>query len=126
MKKKSILIVEDEHEMAYVISRTVERLGFVVAGCEETGEKAVSAAGELRPDLVLMDINLAGKMDGIEAAGRINRMFQIPIVYVTALTDEKTLQRVARGAPSGYIVKPFRDDELRTVIDIALGTLNSR
>jgi len=120
MTRAKVLIVEDEQDVAYILTHTVERLGFSVVGCEATGERAVKAAGKLRPDIVLMDISLAGTMDGIEAAKEITRTYHIPVVYVTALSDDMTLERVAASTPYGYILKPFQDDELRTVMDIAL------
>lgn len=120
MSRATVLIVEDEQDEAYILTHTIDRLGFFVVGCEQTGEKAVEAARKLQPDVVLMDIALAGRMDGIEAATAISRKFHIPVVFVTALADDKTLERVAASAPYGYILKPFHDDELRTVIDIAL------
>jgi CheY-like chemotaxis protein len=120
MSRAKVLIVEDEKDVAYILTHTVERLGFSVVGCEDTGENAVNAAQNLHPNIVLMDISLAGTMDGIEAAKAIARNNHIPVVYVTALSDDRTLERVAASAPYGYILKPFHDDELRTVMDIAL------
>lgn len=120
MSKHTILIVEDEKDVAYILMHTVSRLGFQVAGIEDTGERAVEEAGKLKPDVILMDIKLAGKMDGIEAADAIRKQYKIPVIFITALTDDQTLERVAVSAPYGFIVKPFTDDELRTVIDIAL------
>jgi 1,2-diacylglycerol 3-beta-glucosyltransferase len=120
MNKATVLIVEDEKDVAYIMTHTVNRLGFSVVGTENTGEKAIKAVKELKPDVVLMDIKLSGKMDGIETAEYISKNNKIPVIYVTALTDQKTLERVAVSAPYGYILKPFRDDELRTVIEIAL------
>lgn len=120
MARLSILIVEDDRDVAYILTHTVNRLGFSVAGAEESGEQAIKEAEKLKPDIVLMDIMLKGQMDGIEAADYIGKQFKIPVIFVTAMTDTKTLERVALSAPYGFIVKPFRDDELRTVIDIAL------
>ena len=120
MSRATVLVVEDEKDVAYILTHTVERLGFSVVGNEDTGEKAVKAAGQLHPNIVLMDISLAGTMDGIEAAKAITRQYHIPVVFVTALSDDRTLERVAASTPYGYILKPFHDDELRTVMDIAL------
>lgn len=120
MSKHTILIVEDERDVAYILMHTVGRLGFQVAGIEDTGERAIEAAGKLKPDVILMDIKLAGKVDGIEAADAIRKQYKIPVIFITALTDDQTLERVAVSAPYGFIVKPFTDDELRAVIDIAL------
>jgi 1,2-diacylglycerol 3-beta-glucosyltransferase len=120
MARARVLIVEDEKDEAYIMTHTVQRLGFSVVGCAETGEKAVSVAEKLKPDIILMDIGLSGRMDGIDAALAITKKLHIPVVFLTALSDDKTLERVAKSAPYGYILKPCRDDELRTVMDIAL------
>ena len=120
MVRARVLIVEDEKDEAYIMTHTVERLGFSVAGCAESGEKAVATAEKLKPDIILMDIGLSGRMDGIDAALAITKKLHIPVVFLTALSDDKTLERVAASAPYGYILKPCRDDELRAVMDIAL------
>lgn len=120
MNRVTVLIVEDDKDVAYILTHTINRLGFSVVGAEESGENAVKAAKELHPEIILMDIKLAGKMDGIDAAEYIRKNLKIPVIFITALTDDKTLERVAHSAPYGFIVKPFRDDELRSVIDIAL------
>ena len=91
MDKVTVLIVEDERDVAYIMTHTVNRLGFSVVGTENTGEKAIKAVKELKPDVVLMDIKLSGKMDGIETAEYISKNNKIPVIYVTALTDQKTL-----------------------------------
>jgi len=120
MDRVTILVVEDEKDVAYILMHTLNRLGFLVVGCEDTGEKAIKETENLRPDLVLMDIRLAGEMDGIEAADYIRKHFKIPVIFTTALTDDATLGRVAVSAPYGFIVKPFNDEELKAVIEIAL------
>jgi len=120
MNQAKILIIEDEWEVAKSLEMRLIKLGFSVVGREDTGETGIKKAGELRPDIVLMDIELGGKMDGVEAADYIRKNYHIPIIYLTALCDPKTLERVGATAPYGYILKPFRDDELRTVIEIAL------
>jgi CheY-like chemotaxis protein len=120
MNQAKILIVEDEWEVAKSLEMRLIKLGFSVVGREDTGETGIKKAGELRPDIVLMDIELGGKMDGVEAADYIRKNYHIPIIYLTALCDHKTLERVGATAPYGYILKPFKDEELRTVIEIAL------
>jgi CheY-like chemotaxis protein len=120
MNRVTVLIVEDEPDVAYILTHTVNRLGFSVVGCEDTGERAITIAKNEKPDIVLMDIKLAGELDGIETAEQISKTLKIPVIFVTALTDDQTLERVAVSAPYGFILKPFRDDELRAVIDIAL------
>jgi DNA-binding response OmpR family regulator len=120
MNRAKILIVEDEREVGKSLALRLKKLGFSVVGHEDTGETAIKKAEELRPDIVLMDIELGGKMDGVQAADYIRKNYRIPVIYLTALCDTKTLERVGTTAPYGYILKPFKDDELRTVIEIAL------
>jgi CheY-like chemotaxis protein len=119
MDPPKLLIVEDEPEVAKTLEIKLKKFGYTVVGSERSAEKAIQKAGELLPDIVLMDIELSGTMDGIEAADTIRKKYQIPSIYITAICDAKTLQRVGASIPYGYILKPFRDDELRTVIDIA-------
>ncbi len=115
-----ILIVEDEGIVALDIKRRLERLGYAVAGTASSGAEAVEVAGRLAPDIVLMDVKLRGDMDGTEAARRIRESFAIPIVFLTAYTDEKTLASAKVAEPYGYVVKPFGDRELHSTIDMAL------
>lgn len=120
MNNERILIVEDEKIIAIDLQRRLERFGYVVVGMAEEGELAVSMALDLVPDIILMDIMLAGKMDGIEAARAIKAAKDIPFIFLTAFTDEKTLERAKEVEPYGYILKPFKERELYTTIDIAL------
>ncbi len=120
MKKKHILVVEDEHIVAEHIKMSLLRLGYSVPGIVHSGEDAIQKAEEKRIDLVLMDIVLKGEMDGIEAASTISSRFNIPVVYLTAYTDEKTLERAKITEPFGYIIKPFEDKDLHTAIETAL------
>jgi CheY-like chemotaxis protein len=120
MNRAKILIVEDDREVAKSLEMRLKKMGFSVVGREDTAETAITKADELGPDIVLMDIELAGKMDGIQAADQIREKYHIPVIYLTALCDTKTLERVGATAPYGYILKPFKDDELRTAIEIAL------
>ncbi len=120
MNRAKILIVEDDREVAKSLEMRLKKMGFSVVGREDTAETAITKADELGPDIVLMDIELAGKMDGIQAADQIREKYHIPVIYLTALCDPKTLERVGATAPYGYILKPFKDDELRTAIEIAL------
>ncbi len=115
-----ILIVEDERIIAEDLRRTLESLGYSVAGIASSGEEAIKKAAETRPDLVLMDIRLQGRMDGTEAASRVRDEFDIPVVYLTAYADEGTLQRARITEPYGYIIKPFQQRELCSSIEIAL------
>lgn len=115
-----ILVVEDETIVRMDIRYRLERLGYEVVGDTERGEDAVVLTGELRPDIVLMDIMLAGDMDGIRAATEIGQAWDIPVVYLTAYADDETLQRAKATQPSGYIIKPFEDREVYTAIEMAL------
>ncbi len=126
MNRAKILVVEDEPEVTETLELILKKLGYAVIGCENMAENAVQKAGELHPDIVLMDIELAGKMDGIQAADIIRKKYHIPVIYITAICDTKTLERVGASIPYGYILKPFKDVELRTVIEIALDTIAKR
>ena len=120
MPKATILIVEDEAIIAQDLSQQLTRLGYEVLGITDTGEKAVVLAKERRPGVVLMDIRLKGPMDGIQAAERIGRAAKVPVIYLTAHSDDATLQRAKLTGPLGYILKPFEERELETQIEIAL------
>jgi len=120
MKKKQILIVEDERIVADDIKMSLERLGYVVSSIAFSGKEATKKAEELHPDLVLMDIVLKGEMTGIETAGIIHSRFDIPVVYLSAYADDKTLERAKITEPFGYILKPFEDRDLHSTIEMAL------
>ncbi|MFQ5975368.1 MAG: PAS domain S-box protein [Candidatus Hydrothermarchaeales archaeon] len=120
MAKTQILVVEDERIVAEDIKRTLQNLGYVVPSVVSSGKEALKKAEEYNPDLVLMDIVLQGKINGIDAASQIRSRFNIPVVYLTAYADEKTLERARITEPFGYIIKPFEDRELRATIEMAL------
>ncbi len=120
MTKARILIVEDESIVAEDIRTSLISHGYSVAGVLATGEEAVETAIREKPDLVLMDIELRGAIDGIEAARQIRVAAGPPVVYVTAYVDDQSLERAKITEPFGYIVKPFEDRELFTNIEIAL------
>ncbi len=115
-----ILIVEDEFIEAADLKRRLENLGYSVVGMAGTGEDAIKKAGELYPDLVLMDIMLRGRMNGIEAAKKITELNEIPIIYLTAYFDSKTLEEAKKTSPYGYVIKPFEDMGLRSAIEMAV------
>jgi len=115
-----ILVVEDETIVAMDIRGTLQRLGYDVVAVVSSGDAAVEAAAEQRPDLVLMDIRLQGGMDGVEAAVRIREKSPVPIVFLTAHADEGTLERTKLAAPYGYVLKPFDDGELSRAVELAL------
>ncbi|MDQ7836002.1 MAG: response regulator [Humidesulfovibrio sp.] len=120
MGKGRILIVEDESIVALGIRSTLMRLGYEVVGVASTGLQALSLAEAARPDLVLMDVMLDGGMDGIDTARELHEHLRLPVVYLSAATDEKTLDRAKRTDPFGYITKPFRDHDLSLAIEVAL------
>jgi PAS domain S-box-containing protein len=120
MERPRILIVEDEQRIARVLKATLEHRGYQVVGSAATGEDAVEMAAELRPDLALMDIVLSGRMDGIEAAAVIRSSYAIPVVYLTAHAAPDLLERAKVTEPFGYVLKPFRSDELLAAVQMAL------
>jgi len=120
MKKKQILIVEDERIVAEDIKISLQRLGYSVPGTAISGEEAVKNAEDMQPDLVLMDIVLAGEMDGVEASALIRSRFEIPVIYLTACSDQKTLKKAKITDPFEYIIKPCEDKYLQATIKMAL------
>ena len=120
MVRAKILIVEDESIVAFNIQNRLKGLGYAVVAVSPSGEAAIQLAAQHHPDLVLMDIRLKGSIDGIEAAAQIRSRFQIPVVYLTAYTDEETLNRAKLTQPYGYILKPFESRDLCTTIEVAL------
>ncbi len=119
MKSKTILIVEDEKIIAEDIKNTLVKFNYKVSEIVASGEKAIQKAEETKPDLILMDIMIEGNMNGIEAARRIYRDFEIPIIFLTAYADDKILEQAAESSPFGYLIKPFEDRELRATIEMA-------
>lgn len=115
-----ILVVEDEGIVAEDIQYRLEHLGYAVPAVASSGEEAMEKAAETRPDIVLMDIVLKGNMDGVEAARQMRDRFNIPVVYLTAYSDDKTFQRAKVTGPLGYVLKPFEERELQTTIEMAL------
>lgn len=128
MANINIMIVEDERITAEDMKKALNSVGFNVPAIVTSGEEAVKVSEELKPDLVLMDIKLEGKLDGIQAAEKIRSKLGIPIIYLTAYSDEKTVQRAKITEPSGFILKqpygflrkPFEESELNTAIEITL------
>jgi len=115
-----ILVVEDESIVAEDIRRTLQHMGYSVPSIVASGEKAIKEVEKNNPDLVLMDIVLKGEMDGIEVAEQIRSRFDIPVVYLTAHSDDKFIERAKITEPFGYIIKPFKKRELQINIEIAL------
>ncbi len=117
---RNILIVEDESIIAMEIAARLQKLGYRVAATVNNGPEAIAKAEDLQPDLVMMDIYLKGEMDGVEAAATIKAGTKVPIIYLTANTDEQTFQRAKVTEPFGYLLKPFNEQELHRTIEIAL------
>ncbi len=120
MAKTKILIVEDERIVAEDIRRNLESLGYQVVASVSSGKAALKEAAKLKPDLALMDIVLEGEMNGIETARRFRSRYGIPVIYLTAYTDEAILDQAKVTEPFGFIVKPFDGRELRSTIQMAL------
>lgn len=115
-----IMLVEDEIIVAMDVQQRLEILGYEVVAHAVSGEEAVQLVQKTNPNLILMDIKIKGGMDGIETAARIRDSFDIPIIYVTAFSDETTIQRASLTEAFGYLIKPFEDRELRSAIEVAL------
>lgn len=120
MAKTSVLIVEDEFIVAKDIERMLEALGYNVVGIISSGKEAIKKAKITKPDVILMDIILDGKIDGIQAAAEIQKEYDIPVIYLTAYADKQTVQKAKKTKPYGYLVKPFEERELNSAIEIAL------
>jgi DNA-binding LytR/AlgR family response regulator len=120
MSKTTVLVVEDESIVSKDIQQSLTKLGYNVVGSSSTGEKAIALASELKPDIVLMDIMLKGAITGIDAAAEIKANEGIPVIFLTAYADEGTLAKAKVTEPYGYIIKPFKEIDLHTSIEMAL------
>jgi PAS domain S-box-containing protein len=120
MQQVRVLLVEDESIVAEDIQERLTHMGSEVVGIASSGEQAAEYADKLRPDLVLMDIRLQGRVDGIEAAAMIRRKLSIPVIFLTAHSDDVTLERAKRTEPNGFLLKPFEERDLRVNIEMAL------
>lgn len=120
MTKINILVVEDENIVSKDIQQSLKKLGYNVVGSAATGEDAIELTEKHLPQLVLMDIMLKGDMSGIEAAEVIKERFNIPVIYLTAYADESTLNKAKVTEPYGYIIKPFKEIDIHTSIEMAL------
>ena len=117
---KKILVTEDESIVRKDIERCLEQLGYEVVASVDTGEKAISQALEHKPDLCLMDIMIKGDMNGIAAAEEIKRSLDVPVIFLTAYADETTLAQAKMAEPHGYILKPFKDADIQSAVEMAL------
>jgi DNA-binding LytR/AlgR family response regulator len=120
MAQTNVLVVEDESIVSKDIQHSLKKLGYNVVGAASTGEQAVALATEHMPDIVLMDIMLKGDMNGIEAADAIRRSTNTPVIFLTAYADESTLAKAKLTQPYGYIIKPFKEIDIHTAIEMAL------
>jgi PAS domain S-box-containing protein len=118
--RRRVLIVEDESLVALDLAHSLTDIGFDVIGTVANGDDALRLAAENRPDMVLVDIRIQGEQDGIETANALRAHYQVPVVYLTAHADERTLERAIRTEPYGYLIKPFNPKELKSVMEIAL------
>lgn len=120
MSKARILIVEDENLVARDLQNMVRLLGYEVTGVVQTGEEVIGSISQKKPDLVLMDIVLKGKLDGIAVAAVVWEEYGIPVVYITSFADDLTFERAKLTEPFGYLIKPFEERELELTIETAL------
>lgn len=120
MSKIKVMVVEDENIVAMDIKLSLERLGYDVPAVLSNGHDAIMNAQRFLPDLILMDIKIKGNIDGIETAREIWKTLRIPVIFLTAYADEKTLERAKLAEPFGYILKPFEEKELHTAIEVIL------
>jgi DNA-binding LytR/AlgR family response regulator len=116
----NIVVVEDEFSILMDITRRLEKMGHHVVGSALSYEEALVAMLEHKPDLMLLDINLEGKKNGIQIAERINENNPIPIIFLTASSDKETFDEALKTKPMGFIVKPFKDEDLRNNIELAI------
>lgn len=119
-RQPTALVVEDETLIAEELSERLTRMGFFVVAAVDSADEAIEAAVRERPDLVLMDIRLKGERDGIHAAAEIRKLVNSTVIYVTAYSDQITLDRVKETEPYGYVLKPFHEQELQVAIELAM------
>jgi len=115
-----VVIVEDEAVVALHLNHALTGLGYTVAGTAASGAHALKLVEEVFPDVILMDINIRGEIDGIDTAKMIPRYLHIPVIYLTAYSEDTTLKRAADTNPYGYLIKPFLDREVHATIKMAL------
>lgn len=118
--KAKILICEDDKTVAYVLEKKLKLMDYEILGVYPSGEEILEALEKINPDLILMDIILEGKKDGIETAVIIKQKYNIPLIFLTALSNDRSVQRAKQAEPYGYILKPFETKDLNATIEIAL------
>ena len=120
MAQYRVLIVEDNRIEALDLIKIIEARGYDLAGVAKTGEEAISISREKNPDVILMDIRLAGDMDGISAAEQINSVQSIPIIFLTAYSDVRTIRRATSTRLAGFITKPFSEHDVTHALEVAI------
>jgi CheY-like chemotaxis protein len=120
MSGERILLVEDDDIIARVEDWRLKNLGYTVCGRATNGAEAMELMADKKPDVILMDINIRGDIDGIETTKRIKKIYNIPVIFVTSHSDGATLERAKETKPDGFIIKPFDDNDLRVAIELAL------
>lgn len=120
MSNEKILIVEDEEALSQVVASYLKKLDYRVAGVADSGEVALKLVAEVQPALALLDIQIRGAMDGFEVAEELRRRYDIPSLFLTSRSDDKTLKSVRESSSYGYLLKPFRPEELKAAIELAL------
>lgn len=124
-EKKKIMIVEDEGIVAFDLRKTLEKLGYKVTSQAASGVEAIEKVESDKPDAILMDIRLKSELDGIDAAHIISFKHKVPIIYLTSFNNPEIKARAVRTNASGFLLKPFDEEELRLTIDNALSGYNS-
>lgn len=120
MENINVYIVEDESIVAKDIQNSLKKLGYNVLGISNNGEDALKNISELEPDIVLMDIMIKGSMTGIDVAEKVKQDYSIPVIFLTAYADESTLSKAKITEPYGYILKPFKEVDLHSTIEMAI------
>jgi len=126
MDKIDILIVEDEAIIALEIKRAILQMGFGVTNIVTNYTDTLRSIGEKTPNIILMDINLKNSKNGIEIAKEIKKVSDIPIIYLTAFFDDKTIEQAVQTNPIGYLVKPFKREDLKSTLQLAIYKINSK
>jgi len=119
-KQYKIQIVEDDESVAEILQKFITNIGHIVVNSSPSGKDAIYCAGEMHPDLILMDIELKGEMDGIETAKEIKSLHNFPVVFVTGSYDNETVERAKEAEPMGYLIKPIDTQELKVTIEFAI------
>ncbi|UTW64530.1 response regulator [bacterium SCSIO 12741] len=126
MKNISILIVEDEFITSDLIKDELLRMGYQVSGQARSAEEALHILGKNDTDVCMLDINIHGDMDGIELAQQVRKLHRMPIIFLTAYNDKKTIERAAQQMPSAYLIKPFKNSEIYAALEIAIQTFQEQ